>query len=58
MCGGAAAEGILFLERFVIEIIYTDTTLWPCEAKCSKAREIGVGQFYWTSNDNLKRKTL
>ena len=52
-------SGILTsVERFVIKTIYADKTLWPCEAKRSKAREIGVGQFYWPSSDNLKRKTL
>ena len=44
------------LEHFVIETIYTDKMLWPCEVKRNKAREIGVGQFYWPLSDNLKHK--
>jgi hypothetical protein len=31
------------LERFNIENLYPDTMLWRCEAKRSKAREIGAG---------------
>ncbi len=32
--------------------------LWPCEATCNKAREIGVGELCPPLSDNLKRKLL
>jgi hypothetical protein len=46
----------VYLEHFVIEIIYSDKMLWRCEAKRSNARAIGVGGLCPPLSDNLKRE--
>jgi hypothetical protein len=41
-----------------MEKIYSGKMLWPCEAKRSKALEIGVGELCSSLSDNLKREML
>lgn len=48
----------LVLERFVMEDIYSDEMLRPCETKWSKARESGVGSLWPPLSDNHKRKMI
>ncbi len=48
-------EGIR-LEHVTFEIVHTGKMLLSCEAKRSKAREIGVGELCPPLSDNLKRK--
>ena len=46
------------LEHCNFETLHTNKMLWPCRAKRSKAREIGVGERCSPLSDNLKAKLL
>jgi hypothetical protein len=46
------------LDHFVIEIVYADKMLWPCEALLREAREIVAGGLCPPLSDNLKVNML
>ena len=47
---------IAALQRCNIQIVYSDEMLRPCETKCNKAREIGVGGVSSPLSDNIIAK--